>query len=106
MTAMKARIQRTDASILLAHAYPDRMKQLAARAGNMTRVKAQLLAHSEAAARVAWIKMLKAQVDAGTYIVDSRAIAHKLQLSPIMFYLTEYEKNDIVLLTPENESQE
>jgi hypothetical protein len=103
---MKARIQRADASILLAHAYPDQMKQIAAPAGSMTRVKAQLLARSEAAARIAWIRMLKAQVDAGTYIVDSRAIAHKMQSLHIMLPIMEYEKNDISLLTQEDGAQE
>ena len=75
---MKPRIQRTDASILLAHAYPGRMKQVETHTGNMARVKAELQASSYAAARIARIEMLKAQVDAGTYIVDSRAIAQKI----------------------------
>ncbi len=75
---MKARIQRTDASILLTHTYPDQMKQLEACASNMARAKAQLLAHSDATARIARIKMLKEQVDAGRYIIDSRSIAQKM----------------------------
>ncbi len=103
---MKARLQRADASILLAHAYPDQMKQIATRTGSMTRVKAQLLVRSGAAARIAWIKMLKAQVDAGTYIVDSRAIAYKIQKLHVMLPITEYEKNDVSLLKQEDESQE
>jgi hypothetical protein len=103
---MKARLQCTDASILLAHAYPDQMQQIAACAGSMTRVKAQLLARSGAAVRSAWIKMLKAQVDAGTYIVDSRAIAYNMQNLHIMLPITEYEKNDVLILTQEDESQE
>ncbi len=73
---MKARIQRTDASILLIHTYPDQI----ACASNRARAKAQLLAHSDATARIARIKMLKEQVDAGRYIIDSRAIAQKMHL--------------------------
>ena len=103
---MKARIQHTDASILLAHAYPDQMKQIAARVGSMTKVRARLLARSDAAARIARIKMLKAQVDAGTYIVNSRAIAYNLQNLCIMLPIKECEKNDVSLLTQEDEPQE
>jgi Anti-sigma-28 factor, FlgM len=103
---MKARIQRTDASILLAHAYPDQVKQIAARLGRMTRVRAQLLARSDAAARMDRIEMLKSQVDAGTYIVDSRAIAYNIQNLRIMLPITECEKHDVSPLTQEYEPQE
>jgi anti-sigma-28 factor FlgM len=92
--AMKARTQRIDASILLTHAYPDQMKQIEACVGSIARVKAQLLARSDTATRIARIKILKAQVDAGRYIVDSRAIAQKINFSPVMIAMQVYGTND------------
>jgi hypothetical protein len=72
----------------------------------MTKVKVELLARSEVAVRIARVKMLKAQVDAGTYFVDSRAVAHKVQVSHMLLSITEYEKDDISLPTQEDESQQ
>jgi anti-sigma28 factor (negative regulator of flagellin synthesis) len=83
---MKARIQRTDASILLTHADPDRMKQIRVRVGSIARVKAQLLVRSDVTARIVRTKILKAQVDAGRYIVDSRAIAQKLLFRHTLYF--------------------
>jgi hypothetical protein len=103
---MKARIQRTDASILLAHACPGRMEQIDVRADGIARVKVQLAALYASFARYTWVKMLKAQVDAGRYIADSRAIAKKVQSSPAMRTLLEYEINDISLSIQEDEPQE
>jgi hypothetical protein len=103
---MKARIQHTDASILLAHdiaAYPDRVKQTEARADTIARLKARLLARSDDAARIMRVKVLKAQVDAGTYIVDSRAMAKKIQFLPVICDMPEREKDDISPAIQEDE---
>jgi len=102
----KARIQGADASVLLAHASPDRMKQIEVCADSIARVKVQLLTCYAVYARIAWIKMLKAQVDAGKYIVDSQTIAKKIQISPFMRALLEYEKENGSLLTGGDETQE
>jgi anti-sigma28 factor (negative regulator of flagellin synthesis) len=58
------------------------MEQIDVRADGITRVKVQLAARYASFARYTWIEMLKAQIDAGRYIVDSRAIAKKVQSSP------------------------
>jgi anti-sigma28 factor (negative regulator of flagellin synthesis) len=100
---MKARTQGTDASILLAHVYSGRMEQIETHAHSIAKVKAQLLAYSDAVARIAWIKMLKAQIDAGTYIVNSRSIAQKIQFSPAMGTMLEFETNNMWLATWEDE---
>jgi anti-sigma28 factor (negative regulator of flagellin synthesis) len=76
--AMKTHMRRTAASVLLSHAYPSPMKQIEAPAGSVARVKTQLQISSDGAIRIARIEMLKAQVDAGTYITDSQAIAQKM----------------------------
>jgi hypothetical protein len=99
--AMKARIQGTDTSILLTHAYPGRMKQIDVRANSIARVKAQLLACYAVYARITCVNMLKVQVDAGKYIVDSQTIARKIRLSPVMRDLPEYEIDDTSLPTQE-----
>jgi anti-sigma28 factor (negative regulator of flagellin synthesis) len=104
--AMKARMQRTDASILLAHACPGRMEQRDVRADDIARVKVQIAACYASFARYTWIKMLKAQVDAGRYIVDSRAIAEKMHSLPAVRALLKYEINDISLSIQEDEPQE
>jgi flagellar biosynthesis anti-sigma factor FlgM len=75
---MKTHIQRTDASVLLSHAYPGQMEQIEAPAGNVARGKAQLQLSSDDAVRIARVELLKAQVNAGTYIVDSQAVAQKM----------------------------
>jgi anti-sigma28 factor (negative regulator of flagellin synthesis) len=101
---MKARIQQgTNTSILLAHVYPDRMKQSEAHAYSIARVNAQYLALSDVTARIAWIKMLKTQIAAGTYIVNSYFIAQKIQSSHIMGAIPKYERSNISLATQEGE---
>jgi hypothetical protein len=94
---IKARMQRADAAILLAHdmaVYPGRVKQIEACNDSAGDVKAQFLAYSDTAVRIARIKMLKAQVEAGTYIVNSRALAQKMQSLPVICALSEGKEND------------
>jgi hypothetical protein len=95
---MKARIQLTDASILLAHAHPDYTKQGEGCATLTIRTTARSLARSDYAARIARIKMLKAQVDAGTYMIDSRAIAQQMQCSSVICDTSECETHDVFSL--------
>jgi hypothetical protein len=99
-------IQRTDASILLAHTCPGCMEQIDVRADGIARVKVQIAARYASLARYTWVKILKAQVDAGRYLVDSRAIAKKVQSSPTMCALLADEINDISLSIQEDEPQE
>ena len=96
---MKARIQRTNTSILPAHntvAFPGRVKQ----------VEAQSLACSDEAAHVERVKMLQAQVEAGTYIVDSQTLARKMQILPVMRPLPDNEKHNTLLITDQDELHE
>jgi len=84
---MKPRIQRTDALISLAHDIaPGRVQEIDARASGIVRGEVQLPTRSDTVDRIAWVKMLKAQVDAGTYIIDSRAIVQKMIILPTLIY--------------------
>ncbi len=53
--------------------------QVVSRADSIALLRAQLIAHSDGEARIARVKMLKARVEAGTYCVDSKAIARKMR---------------------------
>jgi len=87
---MKAHIRRIDASILFTHARPSRIQHMLVLAGGITCKDVQSLASSDTEARIARIKLLKMQVNAGTYVVDCRDIAQKMLASSDILIL--YEK--------------
>ena len=90
---MKVRRQPPTASILLARAalaYPGQVKQIEAETDPLVRAKAQLQAVQRAdLARLARIARIKAEVDAGTYTINSEALAQTLLAQPIMQEIIE-----------------
>jgi anti-sigma28 factor (negative regulator of flagellin synthesis) len=49
-------------------------------------LQTQLLARSDGEARIAHVAMLKAQIEAGSYRVDSNALAQKMLKNPFMHH--------------------
>jgi len=52
--------------------------QSASRADSLRKLKAGLVAYQDGQNRLSYLNKLKAQIDAGTYYVDSRALALKV----------------------------